>query len=75
MQRHHIRPPVLPEPGEHDPEETISWAKLRPFDRSLQHTQLMPKSQILGREGGLPAEHCPHEDENRTHDIHQLPFR
>ena len=50
---HEGLPPMRPDPGQPDPEETISRAKLRPARRSLVHGELLAQGEVL--EGELPV--------------------
>jgi len=42
--------PVGPEPAQEHPKATVQIRQARPFDRALEHGELLPKSEILERE-------------------------
>src|SRR2546425_10585970 len=70
---HEGLPPPGPDPGQPDPEETISRAKLGPGRRSLVHGELVAQGEVLqgeltvaATEEGEESKHVQQEGDHRA---------
>jgi len=47
--------PLPPAPGERDPKESVTWAKMRAFCAARQRGHLLTQREVLKRDGAVSS--------------------